>query len=331
MENKSHALAAGIFVIVVAALLAGLGMWLTSDQTDYKRYELSSKDSVSGLQPQAAVRYKGVAVGKVTQIGFDPDVAGNVLIRIAVNTDAPISPTTFATLGYQGVTGLAHVQLDDAAEPQQPPPPGASGLPRLPLHTSTLSQFAEQGPAIMAQVQEATTRINQLLGDDNQRRFGMALEQLSDAAGSMNALVKRLDGTVATRLDPALASVPGVAQDARQTLQALRQAGASASAAADQVSAAVNKLSAQGGALDEIAAGAQSLSSAADRFGRVTLPSVNHAAGEAARAARRLGRTASGITDNPQSLIYGHGRAAAGPGEPGFTAPVVVPQAGETP
>ena len=31
MENKSHALAAGIFVIAVAALLAGLGMWLTRD------------------------------------------------------------------------------------------------------------------------------------------------------------------------------------------------------------------------------------------------------------------------------------------------------------
>ena len=36
MENKAHALAAGIFVIVVAALLAGLAMWLTRDQTAYR-------------------------------------------------------------------------------------------------------------------------------------------------------------------------------------------------------------------------------------------------------------------------------------------------------
>ena len=133
MENKSHALAAGIFVIFVSALLAGLGMWLTRDQTDYKLYELSSKDSVSGLQPQAVVRYKGVAVGKVTTIGFDPQIAGNVLIRLAVNTDAPLSPTTFATLGYQGVTGLAHIQLDDAEAPLPQPAPRASGLPRLPF------------------------------------------------------------------------------------------------------------------------------------------------------------------------------------------------------
>ena len=87
MENKSHALAAGIFVIVVAALLAGLGLWLTRDKTDYRYFELSSKESVTGLQPQAAVRYKGVSVGKVTSIGFDPETSGNVRIRIAVNDE----------------------------------------------------------------------------------------------------------------------------------------------------------------------------------------------------------------------------------------------------
>lgn len=325
MENKSHALAAGLFVLVVSALLAGLGLWLTRDRTDYKLYELSSKESVSGLQPQAAVRYKGVAVGKVTRIGFDPEASGNVLIRIAVNENAPISPTTFATLGYQGVTGLAHVQLDDADAPLQPPPSGESGLPRLPLQTSSFSQLAEQGPAILAQVQQATERINRLMSDENQQRISTALDNLGKAAGSVNTLAQRIDTTIATRLDPALATVPAVAKDARETLQALRQAGGSAANAADEVSNAVRQLSAEGGAIDKIADSSQTLSAAADRFGRVTLPRLNHAADETARAARRLGRTASGISDNPQSLIYGSGRAAAGPGEAGFVAPAVQP------
>ncbi|WP_367067231.1 MlaD family protein [Oryzisolibacter sp. LB2S] len=323
MENKSHALAAGLFVIVVAALLAALAMWLTRDQTDYKLYELSSRESVTGLQPQAAVRYKGVAVGKVTAIGFDPQATGHVLIRIAVNTDAPISPTTFATLGYQGVTGLAHIQLDDADAPLPAPAPGASGLPRLPLHSSPFSQLAEQGPAIMAQAQEVMHRINILLGDDNQSRFATALERLGETAGSVDRLVRRLDDTVATRLDPALAGVPALTRDAQQTLQALRQAGASAAGAADEVRQSMRVLNAEGGPLAEVVSSAQSLAVAVDRFGRVTLPRLNVAADETARAARRLGNTASDISDNPQSLIYGPGRAAAGPGEPGFVAPTV--------
>ena len=128
-----------------------------------------------------------------------------------------------------------------------------------------------------------------------------------------------------TRLDPALAGVPALMQDAQQTLQALRQAGDGTAGAAEEVRQAMRTLNADGGAIADIAAGAKSLSAAADRFGRVTLPRLNEAADETARTARRLGRTAAGINDNPQALIYGPGRASAGPGEPGFAAPSVQP------
>jgi phospholipid/cholesterol/gamma-HCH transport system substrate-binding protein len=321
MENKSHALAAGIFVLVVAAMLAGLAVWLTRDNANYEQYELSTKDGVSGLQPQAAVRYKGVAVGKVTRIGFDPQVTGNVLIRIAVNEQAPISPTTFAVLGYQGVTGLAHVQLDDADKPYPELPPGPSGLPRLPLKASPFGKLAEQAPAILTQVEEATRRINQVLGDGNQQKLSEALSNIAQAAGSVNTLTQRLDTTVAQRLDPALAALPPLASDARKTLQALQQAGTSVSALAADVSKTTQRLGAEGGPIDQITIGTQSLARAADQFSSTTLPRLNRAADDTSRAARTLSRTAGGVSDNPQLFIYGSGRIPPGPGEPGFAAP----------
>lgn len=321
MENKSHALAAGIFVLVVAAMLAGLAVWLTRDDANYEQYELSTKDGVSGLQPQAAVRYKGVAVGKVTRIGFDPQVQGNVLIRIAVNEQAPISPTTFAVLGYQGVTGLAHVQLDDADQPYPELPPGPSGLPRLPLKPSPFGKLAEQGPAILTQVEEATRRVNQLLSDANQQKLSEALANLAQAAGSVNTLTQRLDTTVVQRLDPALAALPPLAGDARKTLQALQQAGTSVSALAADVSKTTQRLGAEGGPIDQITVGTQSLARAADQFSTTTIPRLNRAAEDTSRAARQLGRTAGGVSDNPQLFIYGSGRIPPGPGEPGFAAP----------
>lgn len=318
MENKSHALAAGIFVLVVAALLAGLAIWLTRDSANYDQYELSTKDGVSGLQPQAAVRYKGVAVGKVTRIGFDPQVTGNVLIRIAVNEQAPVSPTTFAVLGYQGVTGLAHILLDDANQPYPELPPGPSGLPRLPIKPSPFGKIAEQAPAILAQVDEATRRINQLLGDSNQQKLAEALGNLAQATGSVNALAQRMDATLAQRLDPALASLPPLASDARKTLQSLQQAGASVSALAADVGKTAQRLNAEGGAIDQITLGTQSLARAADQFSTTTLPRLNRAADDTSRAARQFGRTAGGVADNPQLFLYGAGRIPPGPGEAGF-------------
>ena len=321
MENKSHALAAGLFVLVVAAMRAGLAIWLTRDNANYEQYELSTKDGVSGLQPQATVRYKGVAVGKVTRIGFDPQVNGNVLIRIAVNEQAPITPTTFAMLGYQGVTGLAHVQLDDADTPYPELPPGPSGLPRLPLKPSPFGKLAEQAPAILTQVEEATRRINQLLGDTNQQLLTQTLGNISSAAAGVNTLTQKLDATVTQRLDPALASLPPLAGEARKTLQALQQAGQSVTTLASDFSKTSQRLTEEGGAIDQITVGTQALARAADQFGTTTLPRVNRAADNTSRAARQLSRAVGGITDNPQLFIYGSGRIPPGPGEDGFGDP----------
>ena len=330
MENKSHAFAAGLFVLVVTALVIGLGVWLTRDRGNYNTYELSSREGVAGLQPQAAVRYKGVSVGKVTHIGFDSQATGNVLIRIAVRVDAPLSPTTFAVLGYQGVTGLAYVLLDDAGQSYPPLPPGPSGLPRLPLRNSPFSQLSEQGPVILNQVQEATLRINQLLAEDNQRLLREALDNIGQAADGVNALSRRLDATVQHRLDPALAALPLLARDASAALQAVQQAGAQVSATAAEFGQTAQRLNAPDGAIEQATRSAQTLAQAVDRFGTSTLPRMERAADETARAARLTGRAAAAVSDNPQGFLYGPGRGLPGPGEPGFKPPQPQP-AGDVP
>ena len=116
MENKSHALAAGVFVLGLVAVLVALVVWLTRDDTVRNIYALSTRDAVSGLQPQAMVRYRGIAVGKVTSIDFDPKERGNVRVLISVDQRVPLTTSTFATLSYQGVTGLAFIALDDKGE-----------------------------------------------------------------------------------------------------------------------------------------------------------------------------------------------------------------------
>ena len=321
MENKSHAFAAGLFVLVVTALVVGLGVWLTRDRGNYQSYELSSGEGVAGLQPQAAVRYKGVSVGRVTHIGFDSQASGNVLIRIAVSVDAPITPTTFAVLGYQGVTGLAYVLLDDAGEPYPAIAPGPSGLPRLPLRTSPFTQLFDQGPAILSRVQEATERINQVLSDDNQRLLRELLANTGQAAGSVHTLSQRLDATVQQRLDPALAALPPLAREATGALQSMRQAGEQVSGMAAEIGQTAKRINAPGGTLEQTERGAQALAQAVERFGTTSLPRMERAADETARAARLTGRAASSLGENPQGILYGPGRGQPGPGEPGFTAP----------
>ena len=73
MENKAHALAAGLFTLVLAAALVAVVLWLRAEPIAQDRYTLRTQGSVSGLNVQARVRYRGVEVGKVESIEFDVD------------------------------------------------------------------------------------------------------------------------------------------------------------------------------------------------------------------------------------------------------------------
>ena len=317
MENKAHALAAGAFVLVVAALLVAMAWWLSRDGGVRVNYELSSRESVSGLNLQAAVRFKGVPVGKVTAINFDPKVPGNVLVRIAVDTTAPVTQATFATLGYQGVTGIAHVQLEDGPGPKTPLVSVDGEIPRIPVRPGLMGRITDQGTQVLVQVEEATRRINKLLSPENQQLLMAAVGNAGDAARGYRQLADDLRTLLQAPPGVAKVTVPEVLNSTRGTLQSLQ----STSGEARQT---LQRLNEPGGAVDKLAQGVDALAQSASTLNATTLPRLNRMSEDATRAARQLGRAAGNLSENPQSLLYGNGPVAPGPGEPGFVAPAAV-------
>ncbi|MEJ7688470.1 MAG: MlaD family protein [Variovorax sp.] len=321
MENKAHAIAAGAFVLGLVAVLIALVVWLTRDDTVRNIYELSTRDAVSGLQPQATVRYRGIAVGKVVSIDFDPKVKGNVRVRITVDKRVPLTASSYATLSYQGVTGLAFIAIDDKGESQVALVPNDEAPPRIPLRPSMLAQLQDRGELIISQIDEVTKRANTLLGDANQKRIADALENIAEASASANQLTRSLDNTVKTGLNPALAALPPLVDRTRDTMATLKAAGSDVSRVANNFNTTVSRLNAPDGPIDRLGNGTKALSQAVESFNSATLPRVNRVADDTSRAVRRLGRAADGISDNPQSLLFGNGGVVPGPGEAGFTAP----------
>lgn len=306
MENKAHALAAGAFVLVISALLVALAVWLTRDPGVRRAYEVSTPDTVTGLQPQASVRFRGVKVGKVTDIGFDPKIQGNVLVRIAVDEGTPITRSTFASLGFQGVTGIAFVQLDDSGASKERLVSQDDQPARIPMRPGLVGQLSAQGSRLLEQLEETSRRVNQLLAPENQ---------------------KILMGTIGT-LGQAVASVPPVLQEAATTLKSMREASGSVLGGAEEVkktAAEFTRLSQRvqqpGGVLDQLTQGTGALAATGQTLQADTLPRINRTVDDAGRAARQVGRAANTLNDNPQALIFGNRPIVPGPGEPGFAAP----------
>lgn len=321
MENKAHAIAAGAFVLGLIAVVIALVVWFTRDNTVRNLYELSTRDPVSGLQPQAAVRYRGIAVGRVESIDFDPQTRGNVRVRISVDQRVPLTTSTYASLSYQGVTGLAFVALDDKGESDVALKPDNANPPHIPLRPGTLAQLQDRGEVILNQVEAATKRINQLLAEDNQKRVAAALENISQAAGAANQLTRELNSTVKNGLNPALAALPPLVSTATQTLGTVRTAAGDVSRVANSLNTTAGRLNAKDGPIDRLAEGTAALSHAMDSFNSATLPRLNRVADDTSLTVRRVGRVADGIGDNPQALLFGSGDSEPGPGEPGFRAP----------
>ncbi len=342
MENKAHALAAGIFVLVVAAMLVAMAVWLTRDTGEHNVYEISSPEAVNGLQPQAAVRYRGVPVGKVMEIGFDPQATGNVLVRIVLDETAPVTGSTFATLGFQGVTGLAFVQLDDSGDDKKRLATSESAPARIPMRASLLSKLSDQGVAILSRLEQTSERVNQMLSEQNQKQlmatvagFGDAAQSVQKMADRMQTLSANIDTMLDAQLGPQRVSIPRFVDDATVTLKALQNTAVGVDQTvvefrktAQTFNAVAERLNAKGGAVDRmtegaaaLAQGAAALSEAGQSFNAGTLPRLNRTSDEATQAARQVKRAVSAVGDNPQSLIFGNGAIAPGPGEPGFAIP----------
>lgn len=305
MENKAHALLAGAFVLVVTALLGLLAIWLTRDNTQRDLYEMTTGETISGLQPQAVVRFRGVPVGKVEMIGFDTKIKGNVLVRVSIDRGAPVTKSVFATVASQGVTGLGFIQLDDKGESAERLVPNDDDPPRIPLKPGGLDKLLKQSEVILNQVEQASNRLNKLLSDENQQAVTTAITQLGEAASGMSRLTRGLEPTVA--------ALPKLSGDASATLLSFRKTS-------DELAATARRLNEKGGPLDKLSEGGAALASGVETFSAATLPKLGEVADETARAMRQLRRTVNSVDDNPQSLIFGNGPPLPGPGEPGFSA-----------
>ncbi len=309
MENKAHAMMAGIFVLVVTALLGVLALWLMRDSTERHLYEMSTSETISGLQPQAAVRFRGVPIGKVEVIGFDTKVKGNVLIRVSIDASAPVSKSAYATVASQGVTGLGFIQLDDNGESSESLTPNDDDPPRIPLRQGGIDKLLSKSESILNEVEKAGKGLNKLLSDENQQAANTAVQQLSEAAASINRLSKSLE--------PTAAALPKMTQDltrdARATLQSVQTA-------TNEIGVTAKRLNEKGGPLDKLAEGGEALAAGVQTFSTATLPKLGDVADETARTMRQLRRTVNAVDDNPQALIFGNGPPVPGPGEPGFSA-----------
>lgn len=292
MENRAHALAAGLFTLVLAVALVAAGLWFRRDDIRFSEYVLTTTGSVTGLKVEAPVRFRGVDVGRVESIRLEPGGSGRVRILVGVDEDTPVTRGTYAQLGYQGVTGLAFVSLDDDGSSKEPLKAQGEEPPRITLRPSIF----DSGMDLVASVKELSVRLNELLNEDNRKMLTKALAGFEQASRQTAALAEKLQAGAG--------DIPALAGDARTALA--------------DISRLAHTLEERSTAFDRMANSMDEVGTAARSFGDETVPRINVLVEELQRDTRTLSRVLNTLNENPQAFVFGAQRGRPGPGETGF-------------
>jgi phospholipid/cholesterol/gamma-HCH transport system substrate-binding protein len=315
MESRSHALLAGFFTIALAILTTIFALWLGKDNILRTPYTIATKLSVAGLNLQAAVRYKGIKVGNVSDIDFDEKNPGQILLKLDILADTPVNANTFATLGYQGVTGIAYVQLDEDINLPTVKAGSTEKVNQIPLRPGLMQNLEQRGMAILVQTEELSKRLNSLLDTNNRQSLISAVDNIGKAAAAWQS--------IPGQLEPVLSTLPDLVSQTRTSVDAFKVFSENATITSSNIRALSNSLQGNDGALAK-------LNLTADQIGNSltleTLPGINSLSRDARSSVRSINRVAETLNARPQSLFFGAMAVEPGPGEAGFIEPKISPQ-----
>jgi len=302
MENRAHALAAGLFTLLLGIAAVAVSLWFRGSAVEEDYYTLVSKVPVSGLNLQAPVRYRGLEVGRVNSIEIDPLNPGTILIGVSVKTGTPITKGTFAQLAAQGITGLSYVSLDDdGSKPERL----AGTDPRIDVRPSFFDSISASGEMTMGNFNQVAVRLNQLLDEKNQAQLLRVLANLETTTARITTLADTMQptvqafnqhsGVVLKRADDLLGSLNTLTTQLNQRMDRV-----------DRVLKSSEQLTASGTAL-------------ADAVTSESVPKLNHLMDDLQRSSRALERLLNNLDDQPSSIVFGRSGPAPGPGEAGFS------------
>jgi len=226
METKAHHALVGFFVVFLAAAGGFFLLWLSqaSINRDFKEFDVVFSGPVRGLSENSEVRFNGIQVGEVTELGLNPDDPTEVIARIRVDAATPVKVDSVAQLEPQGITGLSYLQIS-AGEP------GSELLlrrmgdrpPRIFARQAQLDDLLAGGESVLENAQLALTRVSRLLDEENRERLGRILEDIELITDDLAE-----NRTIVTELRAAVSRLDQAALDISEAAVGLEQFGATA-------------------------------------------------------------------------------------------------------
>ncbi len=304
MDEKVNFAVVGAFVLVLGAALIGGVLWLSSGESYravYDVYLTYMEESVSGLNLNAPVRYRGVEVGRVQKIMLAPENVEQVQLTLSIERGTPVKTDTVAVLQTQGLTGLAFVELTGGSRdaPALQKHAGAE-YPVITAEPSRLTRLDSAVTSLLTNLNRASENFNALLDENNRR---MVKNTLADIEHLSRAMATR-----STAIESSLTNAARTMENTARLSDELPQLAQRIQRSADAFDRMANEIARAG-------AGARAALDTTQQFTGETLPEVSQLIMELRSLTNSLRRVSSELEQNPGVLFYGKPAPIRGPGE----------------
>jgi len=220
MENKANYVAVGAFVLACVIGLVVTILWLAGAQysQEYSYYQTFFKGPVTGLGKGTITRYNGIEVGRITDLVFDPNDPQSVIVTLQVQPNLNIHEDSVASIESQGLTGASYVEISGGTKtsPLLVAKPGQK-YPVIRAKQSSLQQLEQSAPEVVAKLNVAASRLNDLLSDNNRRTVTHILESLDQTTSTIAKRSGDIDATL-KNANVAIANLRDASQDLKPTL-----------------------------------------------------------------------------------------------------------------
>jgi len=188
MFKGNNNLVVGLFVFISIAVFVAFVLWLTgrSGVEDMRPYTVMFQRDITGLSVGGPVNYMGVNVGSVTEMQLVRSGDMNVRVDIEVYGDTPVDSGTFASLAFQGITGVAVINLgsDPGRHDEIALSPGHEFLV-IPVRDVGIAALLSSAPRIMTQMEDLLTHANELLNEQNRTAIADTLTSLESMVSAL--------------------------------------------------------------------------------------------------------------------------------------------------
>ncbi|MBW8309609.1 MAG: MCE family protein [Candidatus Paracaedibacteraceae bacterium] len=183
METHVNYVRVGTFVIGGFFAMIFFILWLNKvgfgEST--QPYHIYFKGSVAGLKIGSAVQYRGVPIGKVSEIKIDPENVEQIFVTVMIDKGAVIKEDMIASLEIQGLTGGAYVQINGGTtQARSLLEISHQYIPVIASKPSLIEEVSATIPDILKKMDGLVSEMRGVFGEDNRRAFTQTMKNIEE-------------------------------------------------------------------------------------------------------------------------------------------------------